>query len=726
MPAYDNTYLAIAGLVLGFSFLIFIHELGHFAVAKFVGIKCTQFAIGFGQAMVSYRKGIGVRFGSTEAEFERRIKAHLRGDKHVVADDVSMKSDIPMVQRDADDFNSEEIDRIATQLGLGETEYRLNWLPLGGYVKMLGQEDMDPSARSNHPRSFNAKSVGARFWVLSAGVIMNMIFGAIFLALAFSPSLGVQFPAATVGGVTPGSPAAIAYAQGHDDDPAYRGLRAGDRILTVNGKPAKDFMDVKIATALGSRGSAVAFEVDRAGEARPLVYSVVPVANKREEGLLSAGIEMGFTLDVAAVYEESEAFTQGVVPDTRITAVDGKPVGTVSEYVAATSASKGQPVELTFMPYDPLTGALMPGGEPKIAKLLPLAELQRDIDGLRHLAGLSPPIGVTAVVPGSPAEAAGMRAGDLLAQLGDARWPTSLEMVPRLVGEAVEQGKDIRVVVMREGALVDLGSVKPKKKQLGIGFALIQRQAMIGGVKPGSAAEVGDPIPGGSVVLSVDGQQVADWADMQRAMTQAAASDADAVTLRIRLAVAGQPEETLTIPLTQETRDQLASAGWSLLPAPFGSAGFRNHPDKITLKGEGMVDAAGLGLEKTGQFMVQTYLTLVRLVQGTIRISNLRGPVGIVHEGTRISREGLPYLLFFLGLISINLAVINFLPIPIVDGGHIVFLIIEKLKGSPVSGRVQTYASLGGLAVIGFVFLSTLYYDVGRLGVTDWLVGLFG
>ena len=102
-------------------------------------------------------------------------------------------------------------------------------------------------------------------------------------------------------------------------------------------------------------------------------------------------------------------------------------------------------------------------------------------------------------------------------------------------------------------------------------------------------------------------------------------------------------------------------------------------------------------------------------MEGTVRPSHLRGPLGILDEGTKVARQGWPYLLFFLGLISVNLAVINFLPIPIVDGGLMLFLIVEKLKGSPVSARIQTAAFIVGIVLIGSIFLLTLYYDAGRI-----------
>ncbi|MCY2927138.1 MAG: site-2 protease family protein, partial [Planctomycetota bacterium] len=138
--------LPILLLVLGLSMVIFVHELGHFMVAKLVGIKVERFALGFGKRVFGFRKG--------------------------------------------------------------ETDYCFNLFPLGGYIKMLGQEDVAPLTEQADPRAFNNKSVGARFAVISAGVIMNVIFAAIlYVVLGLT---GIRFEAPVVGGVVPGSPAASA------------------------------------------------------------------------------------------------------------------------------------------------------------------------------------------------------------------------------------------------------------------------------------------------------------------------------------------------------------------------------------------------------------------------------------------------------------------------------------------------------------------------------------
>ncbi len=103
--------LSIVLLILGFGFVIFWHELGHFVAAKAVGIKVEQFAVGFGQALISYRKGFGVQFGSSGRRYDELVRAEKEGVN------------------------------LADVHGVSETEYRLNWVPLGGYVKMMGQDD---------------------------------------------------------------------------------------------------------------------------------------------------------------------------------------------------------------------------------------------------------------------------------------------------------------------------------------------------------------------------------------------------------------------------------------------------------------------------------------------------------------------------------------------------------------------------------------------------------
>jgi regulator of sigma E protease len=96
-------------------------------------------------------------------------------------------------------------------------------------------------------------------------------------------------------------------------------------------------------------------------------------------------------------------------------------------------------------------------------------------------------------------------------------------------------------------------------------------------------------------------------------------------------------------------------------------------------------------------------------------VEQLRGPVGIVHLGARVVDRGAMYLVFFLAMISVNLAVLNFLPLPIVDGGLFLYLVYEQLAGRAPSLRFQNAATMVGLLLLGTLFLFTFYNDVMRI-----------
>ncbi|MCA9289417.1 MAG: site-2 protease family protein, partial [Phycisphaerales bacterium] len=113
--------------------------------------------------------------------------------------------------------------------------------------------------------------------------------------------------------------------------------------------------------------------------------------------------------------------------------------------------------------------------------------------------------------------------------------------------------------------------------------------------------------------------------------------------------------------------------------------------------------------------MMSTYLTLLRLFQGTVRVEHLKGPVGITHMGTIIADRGPIWLMFFFALVSVNLAVINFLPLPIVDGGQFLMIVYEWVRGKPVPVGLQNAMTLAGLLLIGSVFVIVTFNDVARL-----------
>jgi regulator of sigma E protease len=103
------------------------------------------------------------------------------------------------------------------------------------------------------------------------------------------------------------------------------------------------------------------------------------------------------------------------------------------------------------------------------------------------------------------------------------------------------------------------------------------------------------------------------------------------------------------------------------------------------------------------------------MFQGRVSYKNMMGPVGIFNAGRHFAYRGHDWLIWFLSMISANLAVVNFLPIPIVDGGLFTFLIVEKIQGRPLSAKTQSIAQVVGLAIILSVFLLVTYQDIARM-----------
>ena len=163
-------------------------------------------------------KGSGFRSGSTQKEFRKRIEDHLNS-----GEEKRQKGTAAQGKVEDDAPTDLQVARAAADLNLGETEYRLNWIPLGGYVKMLGQDDLKPNAEADDPRAFNRQSIGKRMVIVSAGVVMNVILAAIGFMVLFLMGFNVIAGPGRRG---------IARFAGADQ------LRSqpGDVILTINGR----------------------------------------------------------------------------------------------------------------------------------------------------------------------------------------------------------------------------------------------------------------------------------------------------------------------------------------------------------------------------------------------------------------------------------------------------------------------------------------------------------
>jgi regulator of sigma E protease len=732
IPQVIQDILASAGdlllVVLGFSAIIVIHEAGHFFAARWAGIRVLAFAVGFGPALFSFRKGLGFRRGSSEPEY-KQLTTDAQGERG----------------------EKREASHAALSGKISPTEYRLNILPFGGYVKMLGQDDADPGAVSDDPDSYSNCIPWKRMVVISAGVVFNVITAAILFIIVFNPHVGLLCEPAMVGGVIdPERPAAVAVASNAAElGVTTPGLKPGDVILSVNGERPSHFNDFSLFVAMSKRsdespdkGRPLAIDVQRPGVNGVLHFSITPRVDE-SSGMLSIGALRYASDHLPFGSRRENADLQRVLdlngfgelrPGSRLVGVDGKPARSAYDLDEAVERSGGRSVTASFQERSaPGTGA------PKTVTIpvsprpeLLITRVKIQVDGKpvsvypRHLLGLMPILSVDSVEKGSPAMKAGIKPGDVFARLGNTEWPS----VP--VGLAViksSRDADLAVVVSRQTSPgtweeVDLGIVRTSSSgQLGFGRTDSAYTSNIVAGWPLSGVDgptpSGGALPGlksGSRILAANGRPVATLGELRNVLKEIAAAEPHAVVTLTVQPPSGSPNaaprssEEIRWPLGPEDAPTLARLGWE---SPLDSRLFDYK--RFVWKSDTVLGAIPMGLQETHRVMMNTYLTFARLFQGTVKVEHLKGPVGIAHVGVAIADKGPVWLLFFMALISVNLAVINFLPMPIADGGHMVFLIYEQITGRPPSVRFQNAAAITGLVIIGTLFLIVTFHDVSSV-----------
>jgi len=693
-------------ILFGFGLLIFVHELGHFLAARWAGIRVDAFAIGMGPQVLAWRRGIGVRFGSTDPAVRTRT-----GRSTIELSDADLASN-----------------------GIGETGYSLRLLPLGGFVKMLGQDDLDPNATSESVRSYNRCGIGRRMVVVSAGVVANIVLAVVLFLVAFLA--GVRFEAAMVGEVMPGSPAALAIAEGTEagpgSSPVAAGLRAGDVVRAIDGARVDTFADIQIAAAMARPDQTLRFEVERDGER--LLFPIAPRLDETS-GLLSVGIVPAAGTTLAAdeeirpmvdrVLAETGLLEAGVTPGMRVVEIDGVPAKTFDQVQSAVAASDGRAIPTRWTGGGGIAAEAMLPVEPTYERLVYPERMPAGAGDYEFgLLGLVPLVRIEQVLESSP-NVGMLEAGDVVLRIGGLDGPRMAEFRREVTARP---GESVSLLVQRDGAPLQVEAQVDRRGRLGVGVGYARELPLV--ARPferlGRPTEDGlEPIasPAASLDLlprtrlaAVDGRPVEDWASF-RALLRAATAEAsrNGGDAEVELATVpptpDAPTLTTTWSLSAAEIADLHALGWTTpLPAVFFDPVF------TVLSAEGSpARAVSMGFEQTVKMVTLTYLTIDRLFRGTVGVEQLHGPVGIVHLGTRVADRGVMYLVFFLAMISVNLAVLNFLPLPIVDGGLFLFLLYEKFRGRPPSPAFQSGATLVGLVLIGSLFVVTFYNDLMRL-----------
>ncbi len=312
------------------------------------------------------------------------------------------------------------------------------------------------------------------------------------------------------------------------------------------------------------------------------------------------------------------------------------------------------------------------------------------------------------------AASAGFEPGDRITRIGDEPVATWSDASMRLIQAAIER-HDLRVTVIDAGGSERVRKLPLSELPAGLGEEAAYRQVgllprqwalapVIGTVQADSAAAAAGLEPGDRL-LAIDGTPIRDWRDVSPAI-QAHAAPGHTLSIELR-----RGEQTLTLAASPRPDGEAGTApGWVLGIAPRpGEA----HYDALLQYGP--LAAVPQAFAQTWQVTRQTLDMLWNMVTGNASLKNLSGVITIAQVANSSADLGAAWFLNFLAIISLSLAILNLLPIPILDGGHLLYYLIELVKGSPVSERVQIAGQYVGLTLLMALMGLALYNDILRI-----------
>lgn len=564
--------------------LIFIHEFGHFIFAKLFGVKVLRFSIGMGPKMVGFTRG--------------------------------------------------------------ETEYVICWLPLGGYVRMLGFEldEVEELPEEDRGRSLMMKPIWQRSIITLAGPVFNLILPIVIYFIAGMTQTTV--PPAVVGEVFAETPAAAA------------GLRAGDRITELDGKTVKYWHNLTdIMASTWDRSVPLTYERDgqtHSVQVRPEKKTATDFMGLQVRTFGMLGIHqqpMGTT--IALAHNDSAAARAGLRTFDKIVAINGQPVTRFDEVEAILRQHSGAPLKLLVMHRTPIDTdyARFYSQQP--------AEITIPASAFAQKADENPPLGIDTaemylsnVSEDSPAAHAGLKTGDKLLGL-DGRQYSNFSEISRLITNDVNQS-----VVAQKAAGKDEIELHPKYQ--------LQYQRD------------------------------------------------------------GEVFETTFAPIVRQYKGHGDQPVYRVVFG-WGHLSERVSPEQVPFPFlERAWYAAGEGIGQTAEFSKMIVVGFVRMAQGRIGMDNLGGPIMIGELAAEAGKAGWQPFLQMMALISINLGIINLLPIPMLDGGHLLLYALEAVKRGPLSYRTRQVAAYIGISMIVFLMVFAFKNDIERNwdSIAAWLNNL--
>jgi regulator of sigma E protease len=544
------TTVVIFVVVLGI--LVFVHELGHFIVAKMCGVYVDCFSLGFGPRLL--------------------------------------------------------------WLTVGETEYRISVIPLGGYVRMAGQfdvpEEYDQEAAERYKhipayRRYDAQSVPKRMAIIVAGPLMNLLFAlpVAFILLVTGETQPLSFDATTIGTIVPGSPAAVA------------GMVPGDKIVSVGDRLVSDW-DQMVGMIRGYINTETTITYKRGDER--ITVPVTPVLDM-DKGYLGIGVQQMRRAQVATISSNSPAARSGL--------------------------KEGDVVDRLFGLY---------AGEVSYATLI---EEIHDRPDATLVFGVK--------------------------QFADERYVTDSNTyeTARVVCETERAGKFeyLSIYTVKGQDIFILDNDTPDNFPVNSGDRIIKINNRR--FKPNTIQNYVMNLPAGKTPVLLE---------------------------RITGNVIKTLEKTNMVLNVQD----VGRIGVGFVPA---TQIVKYHPLDALLM------SPKLGYAKFMELMQVLKLLITRKID----LRTIAGPIGIARMTGTAAEAGFDVLLSFVLLITVNLGVLNLLPIPVLDGGHLVLLSLEAAYRKPLSTRfVLWFQKLGFIIILGLIAL-VIYQDIYNMLVANESIGLF-
>lgn len=335
---------------------------------------------------------------------------------------------------------------------------------------------------------------------------------------------------------------------------------------------------------------------------------------------------------------------------------------------------------------------------------------------------------------------AGFVQGDEIRSVDGRATPTWPMAIGAILERIIEEDAVVVEVVSKDGAVhqrslsfPDAGLENPEKviDSLGLRPLELPLIPMIEKAEPGSPAEKAGFLPG-DLILKADGQTVKDWRNWTEHVRGRPETPIEVLIDRggveLKLTVIPQPtypdakdqSEGLVQKIVRRMAGKEAPEIKPSTP-PVGRVGLQVRvPEELFKEVEveyrlGPWDALLASIERTTDYAMATFKIAGRMVVGRAAVDNLSGPISIAQLAGRSASLGFDHFLRFLALVSISLGVLNLLPIPVLDGGHLVFFGIEALRGRPLSDQTQIRLQQIGVTILLSLMLLGIYLDVGRL-----------